>query len=148
MKKLFLLPFIAAIFLASCKKDSPVKNNNKLTDTLQGNITADKTLDASKNYFLKGQVYVKNNATLTIPAGITVFAQVNDLAASKSVLVITRGSKLNINGTVDQPVVFTSAAATKKQGDWGAIVILGNAPTNLVGTTGTVAGLPVSNDTQ
>jgi len=149
MKKLFLLPFIAAIFLVSCKKDnSPVKNNNKLTDTLQGNITADKTLDASKNYFLKGQVYVKNSATLTIPAGITVFAQVNDLAANKSVLVITRGSKLNINGTVDQPVVFTSAAATKKQGDWGAIVILGNAPTNLVGTTGTVAGLPVSNDTQ
>src|ERR1700694_3802980 len=123
MKTIFLL-FIVVVFFAACKKDKPSvisnnTNNTRKTDTLQGAIVADMVLDANKNYFLKGQVYVKNNATLTIPAGITVFGQVNAERGSKSVLVITRGSKININGTADQPVVFTSAAASKAPGDWG-----------------------------
>jgi hypothetical protein len=156
MKKITLLSFVVlTFFAAACKKDripsasnnNSTSNNNSLkTDTLQGTITADRTLDASKNYFLKGQVYVKNNAVLTIPAGITVYAQVNAQRASKSVLVITKGAKLNINGTADKPVVFTSSAVTKTPGDWGAIILLGNAPTNVV--TGNVAGLPLTNDTQ
>ena len=53
---------------------------------------------------------------------------------------------MNIAGTADKPVVFTSAATNKQQGDWGAIVLLGNAPTNV--TTGHAEGLPVSDDTQ
>lgn len=148
MRKIILLSFLTLTFFAACKKErSPKTNNNALkTDTLQGTITADLTLDANKNYFLKGQVYVKNDAVLTIPAGITVYAQVNAPRANKSMLVITKGAKLNINGTADKPVVFTSAAATKNPGDWGAIILLGKAPTNVV--TGNVAGLPISNDTQ
>jgi len=147
MKKLLLLSFVAIYCLSSCKKDSSSnKNVSMKMDTLQGAITTSMTLDASKSYFLKGQVYVKNNATLTIPAGVTVYAQVNSDRAAKSVLVITRGSKLYVNGTIDKPVVFTSAATTKAPGDWGAIVILGNAPTN-AGILN-AAGLPVSNDTQ
>ncbi|MEO6851166.1 MAG: hypothetical protein ABI203_11700 [Mucilaginibacter sp.] len=135
-------------YFAACKKDAIVNNNNnaRKTDTLQGTITASLTLDPAKNYFLKGQVYVKNNATLTIPAGVTVDVQVNTTMATKSVLVITRGSKININGTASSPVVFTSAAASKKPGDWGALIILGNAPTN-AGIMN-VAGLTISNDTQ
>jgi hypothetical protein len=116
-------------------------------DTLQGAITADRTLDPSKGYLLKGQVYVKNNATLTIPAGVTVFAQVNQDRSAKSALIITQGSKININGTVDKPVVFTSAASAPHPGDWGAIVILGKAPTNSA-TGNNAAGLAISSDTQ
>src|SRR5258707_10558454 len=129
MKKISLL-LMAFLFFAACKKDhlsGSTNDNSRKTDTLQGAITADRTLDANENYFLKGQVYVKNNATLTIPAGITVYAQVNDQRSSKSVLVITKGAKLFINGTADKPVVFTSAAATPAPGDWGAIILLGNA---------------------
>lgn len=147
MKKFFILCAVSVIFFASCKKDSPSNTMNlKKTDTLQGTISSNMQLDASKNYFLKGQVYVKNNATLTIPAGVTVYAQKIDALPNKSVLVITKGSKLNISGTMDNPVVFTSAATVKSQGDWGAIILLGNAPTNV--GTGNVAGLPVTNDTQ
>ena len=122
MKKIYLLILAGIGVFASCKKDNSVKMNNpmgnKKLDTLQGSITKDMTLDPSKNYFLKGQVSVKNNATLTIPAGITVYAQANAERSAKSVLMITQGSKLNINGSVDNPVVFTSAAATKAPGDW------------------------------
>ena len=148
MKKISLLSLMALTFFAACKKDHVSRNNtsSKTVDTLQGAITASLTLDPAKNYFLKGQVYVKNNATLTIPAGITVFAQVNADRLSKSVLVITRGSQIFINGTADKPVVFTSASSSPQPGDWGALVILGNAPTNVV--TGYAAGLHATSDTQ
>jgi len=151
MKKFTLLPVLAIIFFAACKKDNmPGKNNNnnnsRPVDTLQGIISSDKTLDANKDYFLKGQVYVKNNVTLIIPAGVTVHVQKNDAASDKSVLVVTRGSKIMINGTADKPVVFTSAAANQAPGDWGGIVILGNAPTNV--GEGNAAGLAVSGDTR
>ncbi len=148
MKKISLLSIVLLTFFAACKKDHVVVNNNnsRKTDTLQGAITTSMTLDPAKNYYLKGQVYVKNNATLTIPAGITVYAQVNADRSAKSVLVITAGSKLYVNGTADKPVVFTSASSTPLPGDWGAIVILGSAPTN-AGIMH-VAGLPISSDTQ
>jgi len=149
MKKIILLILAGIGVFASCKKDNSVKMNptgNKKLDTLQGSITKDMTLDPSKSYLLKGQVYVKNNATLTIPAGVIVYAQANAERSAKSVLVITQNSKLNINGTIDNPVVFTSAATSKAPGDWGAIVLLGNAPANV--GVGHVAGLPISTDTQ
>src|ERR1700756_3327747 len=107
MKKVSLLTLMALVFFAACKKDhnniSGNNTGNKKMDTLQGAITASVTLDPSKNYYLKGQVYVKNNATLTIPAGITVFAQVNQARSAKSALIITQGSMININGTADLP---------------------------------------------
>jgi len=149
MKKIILLILAGIGVFASCKKDNPTKMkspDNRKMDTLQGAITKDVTLDPSKSYFLKGQVYVKNNATLTIPAGVTVYAQANAERSAKSVLVITRNSKLNINGTADSPVIFTSAATSKAPGDWGAIVLLGNAPANV--GVGHVAGLPITTDTQ
>ena len=95
MKKISLLTIVVLTFFAACKKDSVKVNNNtsRKTDTLQGAITTSMTLDPNKNYYLKGQVYVKNNSTLTIPAGITVFAQVNADRSAKSVLVITSGAQ-------------------------------------------------------
>ena len=147
MKTTFLLPIFASVIFFSCKKDNlTLTSNDTKLDTLQGSISTNTTLSANQNYFLKGKVFVKNNATLSIPAGVTVFAQVNDLADNKSALIITKGAKINIAGTANNPVVFTSAATNKKQGDWGAIIILGNAPTNI--GTGHVEGLPASDDTQ
>jgi len=148
MKKI-VLPCLLAMAFAACTKNditnNPNNNTNK-TDTLQGNITADMTLDADKAYLLKGQVYVKNNATLTIPAGTTIYAEVRSEASAKSALIITQGAKLNVNGTASKPVVFTSAADAKVAGDWGAVIILGNAPANV--GVGHVAGLAENDDTR
>ncbi len=150
MKKAYLLCSVAVIIFAACKKNSDVTFTPLppaiIIDTLPLVITADLTLNANKSYVLNGQVFVKNNATLTIPAGIIVSVIKNDLPANKGVLVITEGSKLIVNGTEDKPVVFTSAAVNKAPGDWGAIIILGKAPTNVV--AGNVAGLTVSDDTK
>lgn len=148
MKNISLVSLTLIIFLAACKKDhiASINTSGKSLDTLQGAITGNLTLNPNKNYYLKGQVYVKNNATLTIPAGITVYAQVNPERSEKSALIITAGSKININGTAASPVVFTSSSSTPQPGDWGALVLLGKAPTN--SGTGYAAGLPQSPDTE
>src|SRR6185436_18141631 len=124
--------FIVVYVLAACNKakdgvNPPIRN----TETLPNSITADLALDANTDYIIDGQVFVKNNATLTIPAGITVSVTKNDVRENKGVLVITKGSKLFINGTVDKPVVFTSAATTPAPGDWGAIIVLGKSIINI-----------------
>ncbi len=106
--------------------------------TLQGEITSNMTLDANKTYLLKGFVYVKNGATLTIPAGTVISGD----KATKGTLIITKGAKIEANGVAGKPVVFTSnqAAGTRDYGDWGGVIILGNAKMNATGGTGTIEG--------
>jgi len=108
------------------------------TEELSGEITADKTLDASKTYLLKGFVYIKSGVTLTIPAGTVIRGDKN----TKATLVVTMGGKINAEGTAAKPIVFTSnqPAGTRAPGDWGGIIILGKAPNNIPGGTGLIEG--------
>ena len=94
---------------------------------LEGTL-ATQTLDASKPYLLKGQTFIPNGVTLTIPAGTVVKGD----KATKAVLVVQPGGKLIANGTATNPVVFTSAqsVAERDRGDWGGIVMLGDAWVN------------------
>ncbi len=142
----WIIPVVAIAFTA-CNKNNDVAIPAVVkTDTLSNTITSDVTLDAATRYIVNGQLYVKNNATLTVPAGTTIAFAKSDLRESKSSLIVTQGAKLIVNGTSAQPVVFTSAAAVQAPGDWGAVVLLGKAPTNT--GTGNALGLPVSDDTK
>ena len=118
MKKILFAICATTLFLGSCKqneKDPIVTPPTSDVIELTGDISADKTLDASKKYLLKGFVYVTKGAKLTIPAGTVVMGD----KASKGTLVITRGSKIDAQGTATKPVVFTSsfAAGTRQAGD-------------------------------
>jgi len=146
MERKYLLIAAVMLFTACSKKDETAITPIRTVEALPLTITSDLTLDANKDYSLTGHVYVKNNASLTIPAGVTVYVTKNDDPSNKGMLVVTQGSKLFVNGTAEKPVVFTSAATAKAPGDWGAIVILGNAPTNVV--SGNAEGLAVSTDTR
>jgi hypothetical protein len=146
MKRKYL-PVAVALLLGACsKKDDVTPVSPRVVEALPATITSDVTLDANKDYTLTGQVFVKNNASLTIPGGVTVFVTKNDDPANKGSLVVSQGSKLIVDGTADKPVVFTSGAATKAPGDWGAIIVLGKAPTNT--GTGNAEGLTISDDTK
>lgn len=150
MKKKYL-PVAVALLLAACSKNDEVTMPDptpaaRAVEDLPAVITSDMALDASKDYSITGHVFVKNNASLTIPAGVTVYVTKNEDPAKKGALVITSGSKLFVNGTEEKPVVFTSATTTKAPGDWGAIIILGKAPTNI--GSGNILGLPVTDDTK
>lgn len=91
-------------------------------------INEDMTLTADKNYNLLGWVYVTNGHTLTIEPG-TVIKGDKD---SKGTLIVERGAKLIAEGEKNNPIVFTSAQAPgmRKPGDWGGIILLGNAVNN------------------
>lgn len=117
MKKIYTLFFV--VFATIMLKAQTI-------DTLKGDITANRTIENTKIWILSGNVYIKNGATLTIPAGTII------KGLSKSALVVTRGAKLMAEGTVQQPIIFTSAqpAGQRTIGDWGGIVILGKATTN------------------
>lgn len=101
--------------------------------TLTGNITVDRTLFADTLYTLSGYVKIGNGKTLTVQPGTTI---VGDAAVPGSSLWILRGSKLDAQGTADAPIVFTSAkpAGSRKPGDWGGIIIIGNGISNRSGT--------------
>lgn len=108
------------------------------TEELSGEITANKTLDASKTYLLKGFVYIKSGVTLTIPAGTVIRGDKN----TKATLVVTMGGKINAEGTALKPIVFTSnqAAGTRAPGDWGGIIILGKSTNNIPSGVGLIEG--------
>lgn len=97
-------------------------------ETLEGDITASRTLTADKSYLLKGLVSVKSGATLTIEAGTVIKGE----NASKAILLVETGAKIEAKGTADRPIVFTSQAAegAKQPGDWGGLILLGRAPIN------------------
>ncbi|WP_316772136.1 hypothetical protein [Pedobacter frigiditerrae] len=141
-KQLLLLTLSVVVFLASCSKDPieeeinpPVASN---TVEVTGDLTASTTWSASKIYVLKGNVFVTNNATLTIEPGTIIKGD----KGTKGALIITRGAKINATGTVDKPIVFTSsiAAGARAQGDWGGIILLGKAQNNL-GTSVAIEGI-------
>lgn len=129
--KILLLVLSVALFTTSCKKNSVVDDDTTVATNVvevSGEISANTTWSASKIYLLKGFVFVSNNATLTIEPGTIIKGD----KASKGTLVVTRGAKINATGTVDKPIVFTSAlaAGARTQGDWGGVILLGKAPVN------------------
>lgn len=86
------------------------------------------TLTAKNEYVLVDGVFVgadnQQQAKLTIEPGTKI------MGLPGSFLAIMRGSQLIAQGTAKNPIVFTSAQAQPKRGDWGGIVLNGNAPIN------------------
>ncbi|HLV40581.1 hypothetical protein [Xanthomarina sp.] len=104
------------------------------TEILTGNITADTKLVKKNIYMLLGNVFVTNNATLTIEPGTVIIGDFK----SNGALIITKGATIIAEGLVTDPIVFTSNRSVKKAGDWGGLIILGNAPINKFGNGSSV----------
>ncbi|ALJ06678.1 hypothetical protein APS56_00990 [Pseudalgibacter alginicilyticus] len=104
------------------------------TQILAGTISEDTKLYKKDVYLLLGNVFVTNEATLTIEPGTVIIGDYK----TKGSLTITKGSAIVANGLETDPIVFTSNRSVKRPGDWGGIIILGNAPTNKFGN-GSVA---------
>ena len=104
---------------------------NAPTNILTGIISTNTTLYKKYTYQLVGQVYVTNNAVLNIESGTVIRGD----KQSTGTLIITKGAKLVARGSATDPIVFTSNNNDyeRKPGDWGGIVILGDAPINKIG---------------
>ena len=173
------IPLITILFLIiSCSgDDDPVIEYVTVTETvtetetvvvdpyadstLEGNITSDTTLDASKIWLLKGRVSVVSGSTLTIPAG-TILKAASGTGADATTLIIARGAKIIANGTANAPIIMTSvsdnigvggtypssgpALGVDTRGLWGGLLILGNAPCSFSGDVAElqIEGIPTS----
>ncbi|RYD83606.1 MAG: T9SS type A sorting domain-containing protein [Sphingobacteriales bacterium] len=127
--------------------DPQNKNYGSSNVDVTGNITTNTTWTANNIYLLKGQVYVKNGAVLTIEAGTIIMGDKN---ASGAGLFICKGSKINAKGTASKPIVFTSnqGAGSRSVGDWGGIILMGKASNNNPGGKAYVEGIAPNDDTE
>ncbi len=110
-------------------------------------ITTNTRWTAGNTYYLRGQIYVKNNATLTIDAGVVIRA---DHTAVGAGLFVTKGAKVNAIGTATNPIVFTSdnAIGARNKGDWGGVILLGKASFNINNGVNNIEGIAISTDTE
>ena len=155
-------PVIEYVTITETLKETEIVEVDPYADTtLEGNITSDKTLDASKIWLLKGRVSVVSGSTLTIPAG-TILKAASGTGADATTLIIARGAKIIANGTANAPVIMTSvsdnigvggtypssgpALGVDTRGLWGGLLILGNAPCSFSGDVAElqIEGIPTS----
>ncbi|MDQ7050198.1 MAG: hypothetical protein Q9M92_11950 [Enterobacterales bacterium] len=114
--------------------DKPVYRFN-----LDTSFITDAVLTNDKHWVIKGRTAVGNdntdNSTLYIEPGTTIIGEVGD-----DFLVARRGSKIQALGSASSPIIFTSiqdmTGLLTGVGQWGGVVLLGNAPTNLCDANG------------
>lgn len=90
--------------------------------TLQGKFKNSIRVKAGSSCHLNGFVYIKSGATFTAEAGSKIYADTKNAA-----LIIEPLAKIHVKGTKENPVVFTSNQNTPQAGDWGGLIIYGNA---------------------
>lgn len=161
MKKLTLIA-ATALSLIACQNDSLADSSAPFdmksasaeyitasalpVTTVNADITTNTTWSGVIE--LDGNISVRDGAVLTIQPGTFIKAKPNAEGQGRGVLVVTKTGKINAAGTESQPIIFTSYRlldgnedTTAEAGDFGGVVLLGDAPTN-VPTTTVIEGLP------
>lgn len=95
-------------------------------NALEGFLVTRRILSADIEYKLTGPYIVRDGAELEIEAGTVIKATPN----SDAYIAIAQGGKLFVLGNANEPVVITSDSNNPQPGDWGGVVICGQAPTN------------------
>lgn len=102
------------------------------------------TLCPDITYILAGKMYVQHGGRIVIPAG-TVIKGRKQAGHIPAALVITKGARIEANGSASCPVIFTSesdsSGGNPQPGDWGGLVILGKAKTVAPTKPATAEGL-------
>lgn len=125
---------LASAALTACNETpDPIGPGTTGAAVINADITANRLLSSDTVYTLSGFVKVTNGATLTIEPGTRILGDFNTVGSS---LFITRGARIMANGTAAEPIVFTSSrpAGQRQAGDWGGLIIIGNATLNRSGT--------------
>ncbi len=124
-----------------------------------GEITESVTWTKDNTYTLTGRVVVPNGVTLTIEAGTVVKAYPGQ-EANACALIVARGGMIMAEGTSNEPIIFTTTAdqITRDhssypgfanlnesiKGQWGGIIILGNAEISADNFEVQIEGIPAS----
>ena len=145
----------------SCSKDdnktpdptpapTPTPSSNIVTITDNGSGTGTTTWTSDKVYVLDGLVFVNSGQELTIQPG-TVIKGKPGTGANASALIVAKGGKINAVGTPTQPIIFTFEAdplngsvPLSTSGQWGGLIVLGNASLNSTPGTSAIEGIPTT----
>lgn len=128
---------LGLVALAACDSTEPLPPNPcdvnpaSCAAIITSDITASRTLRADTVYTLGSFVHVTGAGTvLTIEPGTVI------KGTTGSALFILPGARIEANGTADAPIVFTSdqAVGSRKPGDWGGLILVGNGIINRTGT--------------
>lgn len=92
-------------------------------------LSAQMTLTSQNEYLIEDGVFIggdnKENSVLRIQAGTVL------RGLPGSFISVMRSSQIFAEGTKERPIVFTSLKTQdRKRGEWGGLVINGNAPIN------------------
>ncbi len=126
------LALLSLVFIFSLTLNLLPLVNNLMGDQvieLSGSIQEDTVFKAQNTYILTEPVFVEGKTKLTVEAGSTIYGKPG------SALIVTRDAQLIAKGRKDAPIIFTSnkAEGQRSRGDWGGLVLLGNAPVNRKG---------------
>lgn len=144
MKQQSLLVLSVALLFAACRKDgkneqAEIRDLDASSSTvsacglnygpvdLPDIISGNRTLSKDTIYLLDGKTWVKDGA-LTIQPGTVIRGVKKTLPQDASALIITRTATIEAPGTASCPIIFTSNEASPAPGDWGGVVVLGDAP--------------------
>jgi hypothetical protein len=121
-----------------------------LTVADAGTGTGTVTWTSNNVYLLDGLVFVNSGQTLTIEPG-TVIKGKPGTGANASALIVAKGAKINACGTSTQPIIFTFEAdpldgsvPLTTTGQWGGLMLLGDAVLNTVPANQNIEGIPTS----
>ena len=113
------------------------------------------TWSADNEYVLDGLVFVNPGQTLTIEPG-TVIRGTPGQGRRASALVVARDGRIQANGTAAAPIIFTALSDDLDDpddlfengqpvvGEWGGVILLGNARTNVVAGEVNIEGIDTS----
>lgn len=122
-------------------------NNNDCIVIRDGDLVGGQTYNwgSGNCYTLDGLVYLEADGVLNIEAGTVIRGLgANDVSTgdNTSALIITRDAQIFANGNANEPIIFTAAEddlddptdfTAADRGEWGGLIILGNA---MIATTG------------
>ena len=124
-----------------------------------GEISSNVTWTKDYTYTLTGRVVVPSGVTLTIEAGTVVKAYPGQ-EANACALIVARGGMIMAEGTASEPIIFTSTADAitrdhssypgfantneSIKGQWGGVIILGNAEISADNFEVQIEGIPAS----
>ena len=140
LRILFLILMVVTVVFMGCSEDDDEDGDELAGDltsvgalgdvvVLSWKITEDTKLTANYKYLLRGGVFVELGATLDIEAGTTIYGE----GASNGTLIISKGGKIEANGTASKPIIMTcdQAPGSRARGQWGGLIVNGSAPINV-----------------
>ena len=143
---------VATMGIATAQCDCPpLSERTDVVITDNGEGTGTETWSCNNNYILNGYAFVNSGQALTIQAG-TIVKGAAGSGVDASALIVSKGGQIFAEGTADCPIIFTyegdaldGSTQYNNRGQWGGIIILGDATTNFGGVA-QVEGIPTDNN--